>query len=398
MRTPLNHLVNQKTRVSKTADLTPPKPGTPGAPVSEQRVEMAGQWQLMWWKFRKHKLAMIGSAVTLLIYLVALFVEFLAPFPRGVYEARYTYAPPQALHLFERTEQGVRFRPFVYGYKVTIDEVAIRRVFEIDTSQKHYVGLLVRGAPYKLIGLFPSDRHLFGPLEQEAPMYLLGADRLGRDMLSRIIYGTRISMSIGLVGVVLSLFLGILLGGLSGYYGGAVDLLIQRVIEFLRGIPTIPLWMGLAAAIPLDWPPLRVYFGITLILSLIGWTGLAREVRSRFLSMRTEDFVIAARLDGSSEVRTIMRYMVPSFLSHIIAAITLAIPQMILSETSLSFLGIGLRPPVVSWGVLLNEAQNIRSVATAPWLLLPGVPIIAAVLSLNFLGDGLRDAADPYGR
>lgn len=392
MRSELKHLLKRKDNAHSGSS----EASVHSMQESEERLELAGQWQLMWWRFRRHKVALIGGVMTICLYLIAIFAEFLAPFPKDVYNARYTYAPPQALHLFERTDQGLRFRPFVYDYKVTVDPSAMRRVFVPDTSRKHYVALLVKGAPYKLLGIFSTDRHLIGPLEQEAPMFLLGADRMGRDLSSRIVYGTRISMSIGLVGVALSLFLGILLGGISGFYGGAVDLLLQRVIEFLRSIPTIPLWMGLAAAIPLTWPPLRVYFGITIILSLIGWTGLARVVRGKFLSLRTEDFVIAARLDGSSEVRVIMRYMVPAFLSHIIAEITLAIPHMILSETSLSFLGIGLRPPIVSWGVLLNEAQNIRAVATAPWLLLPGVPIFLAVLSMNFLGDGLRDAADPY--
>jgi peptide/nickel transport system permease protein len=246
--------------------------------------------------------------------------------------------------------------------------------------------------------VIPADRHLIGPVDQSQPMFLLGADRLGRDLLSRLITGTRVSMSIGLIGVFLSLVLGVLLGGLSGYYGGALDTLIQRLIEFLRSIPSIPLWMGLAAALPLNWPPERVYFGITVILSLIGWTGLARVVRGRFLSLREEDFVMAARLDGQSELGIILSQMLPAFTSHIIAATTLAIPGMILSETALSFLGLGLREPVVSWGVLLQEAQDIRAIATAPWLLIPALAVVLAVLTLNFLGDGLRDAADPYAR
>jgi peptide/nickel transport system permease protein len=240
------------------------------------------------------------------------------------------------------------------------------------------------------------ETKLFGPKKKGDPFYLLGADRLGRDLLSRIIHGARVSMSIGLVGVFMSLFAGILFGGISGYYGGLIDDMIQRTIEFLKAIPKIPLWMGLAAAIPHYWSPLAVYFLITVIISLIGWTNLARQVRGRFLSMKTEDFVMAARLDGAGEVRIILRHMVPSFTSHIIASLTLAVPTMILAETSLSFLGIGLRPPVVSWGVLLQEAQNIRAVATAPWLLLPGLAVVIAVLSFNFLGDGMRDAADPY--
>lgn len=364
----------------------------------EESINVATQWQLMWWRFRKHRLAMTSGVVVLLIYVVAVLAEFLAPFPPDRFAADYTYAPPQRLRFFQATENGRRFQPHVFGYKVEIEQEALRRVFVADEEVTHDVGLLVHGAPYKLLGFIETDRHLLGPTDPEAPMYLLGADKLGRDMLSRLIYGTRISMSIGLVGVALSLVLGILLGGISGYYGGAPDNIIQRVIEFIRSVPTIPLWMGLAAALPTDWPPLRLYFGITVILSFIGWTELARVVRGRFLSLRTEDFVVAARLDGVSEMRIIMHHMVPSFLSHIIASLTLAIPNMILAETSLSFLGLGLRPPTVSWGVLLQEAQNIRTVATAPWLFVTGGAVFLAILALNFVGDGLRDAADPYSR
>jgi peptide/nickel transport system permease protein len=373
--------------------------------ASENRIYVASQWALMWRKFRKHKLAMIGGIVTILIYVVALFAEFLAPFPAGAFSATYTYAPPQPLHFFLEENGQRRFQPYVNGYKVEIDQAALRRTFVVDEEAIIPVRFFAKGAPYKLWGLFESDLHLIGPVEADedperiaTPMYLLGADRLGRDMLSRIIYGTRISMSIGLVGVVISFVLGILLGGISGYYSGAVDNLIQRFIEFLRSIPEIPLWLGLAAALPQTWGPLQIYFGITIILSLLGWTGLARVVRGRFLALRTDDFVLAARLDGNSEMRIIWVHMVPSFMSHIIASLTLAIPGMILAETALSFLGLGLRPPVVSWGVLLQEAQNIRAVATAPWLLLPGIAVVIAVLALNFLGDGMRDAADPYGR
>ena len=362
----------------------------------ESSVSIASQWQLMWWKFRKHKLAMFGGVVTLLIYFVALFTEFLSPFPSSLISADHTYAPPQPLHLFRQTADGQIFAPYVNGYKIEIDQEALRRVFVVDETVIHDVGFFVEGYSYKLFGLFETNIHLIGPKDPEASMYLLGADRLGRDLYSRLISGTRISMSIGLIGVALSFVLGILLGGISGLYGGSIDNLIQRVIEFIRSIPSIPLWMALAASLPTDWPPLRIYFMITIILSFIGWTGLARVVRGRFLALRTEDFVLAARLDGSSEIRTIWKHMVPSFFSHIIASLTLAIPGMILAETALSFLGLGLRAPVVSWGVLLQEAQNIRAVATAPWLLIPGLAVVVTVLALNFLGDGLRDAADPY--
>ncbi|MGH2557680.1 MAG: ABC transporter permease [Thermomicrobiales bacterium] len=370
---------------------------TASAVSKEQRIYVATQRQLIWRKFRKHKLALASLVFITLIYLVALFAEPLAPFAPDTYSANYTYAPPQRIHILDRSD-GWDFGLYVYGYDVELDQEMARRTFVIDESVKIPLTFFPKGEPYELWGLFSMDRHLIGPSDPEAPMYLLGADRLGRDQLSRIIYGTRISMSIGLVGVALSFVLGILIGGISGYYGGPLDEVIQRVIEFLTSIPTIPLWMGLAAAVPADWPSVRIYFSITIILSFIGWTGLARVVRGRFLSLREEDFVTAARLDCVGELRIIVRHMVPSFLSHIIASLTLAIPAIILAETALSFLGLGLQPPVVSWGVLLQEAQNVRTVATAPWLLTPALAVIVAVLVLNFLGDGLRDAADPYGR
>jgi peptide/nickel transport system permease protein len=366
--------------------------------TGETRVDVAGQWKLMWWRFRKHKLALGSGVVVFLIYMVAFFAEFLAPYSSGSYFAECKNQPPQLLHFVRTLEDGKKvWGPFVYGYSTKVNQASLRREFAEDQSRIIPVKFFGKGEPYKLWGLFPASRHLITPSDYKQPMYLWGGDSMGRDVTSRVIYGTRISMSIGLIGVIISLFLGILLGGISGYYGGPIDNLIQRLTEFLRSIPTIPLWMGFAAAIPLSWPPLRVYFAITLIIAFIQWTGLARVVRGKFFALKTEDFVTAARLDGCSELRIILHHMVPSFVSHIIASVTLSIPQMILSETSLSFLGVGLRPPVVSWGVLLQEAQNIRSISACPWLLFfPGVSVVIAVLALNFLGDGLRDAADPY--
>lgn len=360
------------------------------------RTAYEGQWSLMWRKFARHKLGLAGGVVVILLYIIAAAPEFFSPTGPEVYNAQYTYAPPQPIHFLLETEEGTVFRPHVRAYNSVIDYDSGRRVFETSEEEIHEVGLFVSGEPYRLFGLFPTDIHLFGTLEKGAPFYLVGADRLGRDILTRTIHGARISMTIGLIGVGLSLFFGILIGGVSGYFGGVTDNIIQRLIEFIQSVPSIPLWIGLAAAIPLDTPPLQVYFMITIILSVIGWTGLARVVRGRFLSMRGDDFVKAARLDGASTFRILFRHMLPSFMSHIIAVVTLAIPSMILAETALSYIGIGLRQPIVSWGVLLQEAQNVRTIAGAPWLMLPGAAVIIAVLSLNFLGDGLRDAADPY--
>jgi len=364
--------------------------------LAEESVYVASQWQLMWWRFRKHKPALISAVILIFFYAVAIFCEFLAPVDPHKISETYVHVVPQTLQFFD--ENGFHLRPFVYGYKPGRDPVTFRKLYTIDREQRYPLRFLVRGDPYKLWGLFEMDWHLFGIQNPEGALYLMGGDRLGRDLFSRLLYGTRISLSIGLVGIAISFVLGVLIGGASGYYGGVVDVLVQRVIEFIRSIPSIPLWLTLSAALPKEWPAVRVYFGITIILSLIGWTGLARVVRGRFLALREEDFVMAARLAGANELRIITRHLLPSFLSHIIASLSLSIPSMILSETSLSFLGLGLRPPVISWGVLLQEAQNIRALAHFPWLLAPGAVIIVVVLCFNFLGDGLRDAADPYAR
>lgn len=369
---------------------------TLGELVPETEIAILGQWALMWRRFKRHRLAVIGAVIVGFFYFIAIFAEFLSPQLPFQYNRHYPYAPPQDLRLFVRDDHGLHFFPHVLGYTTEVNPESFRRTFVEDPEQIFRVGFFVRGNEYKMWGVIPMDRHFFGTVEPGAPMYLLGADRLGRDMITRIFYGARVSMTIGLVGVGLSFILGIVLGGISGYFGGWIDNLIQRLIEFLQSIPQIPLWMGLAAAIPQQVDPLMVYFLITVILSVLGWTGLARVVRGKFYSLKTEDFVLAARVDGCSDLRIILRHMVPSFLSHIITTVTLAVPTMIIAETSLSFLGLGLRPPVVSWGVLLQQAQSVRVVSSAPWLLLPGLAVVLAVLGFNFLGDGMRDAADPY--
>jgi peptide/nickel transport system permease protein len=373
-----------------------PKPAAQTAGPSDEKLYVASQWQLMWWKFRRHRLAMLSGAVAILLYGVAVFVEPIAAYDPEAQDTRFAYRPPTSIH-FVDAQDAWHWQPFVYGVKQKRDLETLALVYTEDTSRLYPIQLFSRGDPYRLWGVFPGDLHLFGVETGDGRFFILGADAQGRDVYSRIIYGARISLSVGLLGVLLSLLLGIVIGGVSGFYGGMLDNFIQRVIEFVRSMPTIPLWMSLSAALPANWPIVQTYFAITVILSLIGWTGLARVVRGRFLSLREEDFVMAAKISGSSEARIIFRHMVPSFLSHIIAVLTLSVPEMILSETALSFLGLGLRYPAISWGVLLQDAQNVRAVATAPWLLYPGVAVVIAVLALNFLGDGLRDAADPYG-
>jgi len=382
--------------VETLAPSNQPELPTPTVENSEaDRLMVATQWQLMWWRFRKHKLAIMAAVVLAFFYFIVIFADFLAYSDPLEDNAQILLLEPQPIQWYD----GDEFRPHVFGFTGKRDPKTFKKVYTADPEIKLPLKFFAEGYEYKLFGFIETNKHLLGVegARAEEALFLMGTDTLGRDLFSRLMVATRISMTIGLVGVAVSLFLGILLGGLSGLYGGLVDAAIQRLIEIVRSVPTIPLWMALAAAVPPEWPIERVYFFITLILGVIGWTTLARVVRGRFLSLRSEDFVTAAELSGASQLRIIFRHMVPSFLSHIIAATTLALPAMIIAETALSFLGLGLRPPAVSWGVLLKDAQNIQAVAISPWLLLPAIPVILAVLAFNFLGDGLRDAADPYG-
>jgi peptide/nickel transport system permease protein len=373
----------------------------PAAPANselpeEERVTYATPLQLMWWRFRRHKMALVGGGILIVAYLVMLLADVFAPYD-PTFRTPYLYSPPQGLHFVDKTGQ-FSLRPLVYGIGKSRDPVTLQLLYVNDPTKEYPLYFFVQGWEYKLWGLVPGNIHLFGVREQGADVFLLGTDHLGRDMLSRVIFGSRISLTIGLVGVFLSLIIGLIVGGISALYGGWLDNLIQRTIEIVISIPSLPLLMGLSAAIPKEWSLEQTYFIFSLILSLISCTVIIRIVRGKFIATRSSDFVVAARLYGSGELRIITHQLIPSFLSYVIVRVTLDIPRMILSETALSFLGIGLRPPVISWGVLLTQAQNYQTVALYPWLLLPAVFVIVAVLSFSFLGDGLRDAADPFSK
>ena len=364
----------------------------PAVASRAEKLYIASQWQLIRWKFFKHKLAVVALMVLAMFYLTVMFAEIISPYdPRKVH-LDHIYVPPQKIRFLDH-QDGLQ-RPFVYALNSSIDQVTLGITYEEDRSMKHPLRLFVRGDPYTLLGRLDGTIHLFGT--SDGTLFLFGTDKLGRDLLSRIIFGGRISLTIGLVGVFLSLILGIVIGGISGYLGDTVDTLIQRGIEFIRSIPTLPLWMALSAALPPHWSTVQIYFGIVVILSLVQWTYLARAVRGKFIALREEDFVAAAVMHGASTYRVIFRHLLPSFYSYIIAILTLSLPRMILAETALSFIGLGMQPPAISWGVLLKESQSIRVMANSPWLLIPGVFVVISILAFNFLGDGMRDAADPY--
>jgi peptide/nickel transport system permease protein len=373
--------------------------GAPFDPYSIERTAegqekyfLASQWKLMWWRFLRHRAAVISGVFLAILYGSILISEFIAPYHQDTKDIRSVLSPPQTVHLFH---DGDFVGPFVYGYTFKLNTETLKREYTEDTTKVQKLRFFCSGDKYKFWGIVDASFHFVCPAEK-GQLHLLGTDEVGKDMFSRLVYGARISLTIGLLGVGTSFILGIFFGGLAGYYGGWIDEAVQRLIEILRCLPHLPLWLALSAILPLNWSPILVFFGITIILGLLDWTGLARAVRSKLLSLREEDFCVAAQLMGARPARIIGRHLLPSFTSHLIASVTLSIPAMILGETALSFLGLGLREPITSWGVLLNEAQNIESVVIYPWLMWPAIPVILVVLAFNFLGDGLRDAADPY--
>ncbi len=360
---------------------------------TEDALSLMTHRQLVAKRFRRHKLAISALICLIILYVVCFASGFFAPYSSAKHFTNNASMPPQAIHLFDKS--GKFIGPFVYGFSTERDPKTFEKIYTIDPEQVFRIRFFTHAEPYKLFGLIQSDIHLFGT--DEGTICLMGSDIMGRDMFSRILHGGQLSLSIGLVGVFLSLLLGLLLGGVAGYYGGRIDSFIMRIVDLFMSLPTIPLWMGLAAAVPRNWTTQQTYFAITIILSFFGWTNIARVVRGRFLSLREEDFVLASRLTGASDARIITSHMIPSFVSYIIISLTLSIPRMIIGETTLSFLGLGLQAPAVSWGVLLSDAQSFRAIALTPWLLIPGIFVVVTSLAFNFVGDGLRDAADPQG-
>jgi peptide/nickel transport system permease protein len=354
----------------------------------------ATQLQLMWWKFRRHRVAIIGSIVLGIFIFILLFCEFLSPYGSQSRDSDYIFGPPQKIRLFD--EKGAFRGLFVYGMSTSFDIKSMTLNLKEDKEAIHKIVFFAKGEKYKMWGFIKSNVHLF--LAEEGYIHLFGTDNLGRDVFSRTLIGTRTSLSIGFIGVLIAFIVGLIVGGVSGYYGGFLDNLLQRLIEFIRSIPTLPLWMSLAAILPKEWTPLQVYFAVTIILGFLTWTTLARRVRGKLISMREEDFVFAARLAGSSDARIIWRHMLPAFLSYIIVDLTVSFPAMILGETTLSFIGLGLREPVVSWGVLLQASQNVKAIEQHPWLFIPAIFVVISVLAFSLVGDGMRDAADPYSR
>lgn len=359
-----------------------------------ERFYYAKQWELIWWRFRRHRLALVSLFLLCLLYLIAFLPGFFAPYDPQTRFEKMQQSPPIKLRLFD--ESGGLQRPFIYGQKRELDQKTFKYIFTDDTSVRYPLKFFVEGDQYKILGQWRTTRHLFGVGPDAPPLVLFGTDELGRDILSRTFHGSTISLSIGLVGVLLSFFIGVTLGGISGFFGGIADEIIQRTIDFLLSIPQLPFFMALAAALPRDWSVSKTYFAITVILSIVGWSGLARVVRGKLLALREEDYSLAAQAAGASQPRIIFRHLLPGFTSHLIVSLTLAIPGSILGETTLSFLGLGMQPPAVSWGVLLQDAQDMVVVAQQPWRLIPGLFVVVTVLLFNFVGDGLRDAADPY--
>jgi len=363
-----------------------------GQKKPQEKLYYASQSQLVWHRFKKHKLASLGFSVLVILYFCALFPGFVAPYDKLKRFKKFNYTPPTRVHFFSK-EHGLR-HPFIYRIKKELDPGTFKYRYVEDKSREYPIHFFVKSEPYKLLFFIPCSVKLFGV--EEVPIFLFGTDRLGRDLFSRTIFGGSISLSIGFAGVILSFVLGSFFGSISRYFGGVVDEIIQRMIELLMSVPQIPLWIALSAAVPRDWSVIKTYFAITLILALIGWTGLARVVRGKLISLREEEFVLAAKVAGSSEMRIIVRHLLPAFTSYLVVHLTLSIPAMILGETTLSFLGLGIQPPAVSWGVLLQNAQDVSVLANYPWSLIPCIFVIITVLMFNFLGDGLRDAADPY--